>query len=58
MKGFKTIAYGLLIAGIAIFSNGEMQEYFALHIPTIGGLLGTGVIVLRALTSSAIFKGE
>jgi hypothetical protein len=58
MKGFKTFAFGALIVLISILSNAEMQTFFAEHLPKVGGLTGTAIIILRALTTSAIFKKE
>jgi len=57
MKGWRTIAYGALIAGISVLSSPEVAAFVADHLPAVGGLLGTGVIILRALTNSSIFKG-
>ena len=56
MKGFRTIAYGLLIAGLALLSNDAMVAFFAEHLPWVGGFVGTGIVALRALTNSPIFK--
>lgn len=55
-SGFKTVAFGVLIALIAIFSNPEMQAFFAANVPWIGTLVGTIVVILRAVTNSGIFK--
>lgn len=58
MKGFKTVIFGLALALIAVFSNAEMQAFIAENIPAVGGSIGTIVIILRALTTSTIFKKE
>ena len=58
MNGFKTAIYGLCIMALSIFSNQEMQAFFAEHLPWIGGVAGFIVIALRAITSSAIFAGK
>ncbi len=55
MKGFKTVAFGLLLAGISVLSNAEMQQFVAENLPALGGFVGTATVVLRALTSSSIF---
>ena len=56
MTGFKTFLYGLAIAGLALLSNEEMAAFFAKHIEWVGTLTGTGIIILRALTTNAIFN--
>ena len=56
MKGFKTVAFGVCLALISIFSNAEMQTFVAENLPAVGGITGTLVIVLRALTGSSVFK--
>lgn len=58
MKGFKTVIFGILIAAISVFSNADMQAYFAENLPAVGTMTGTIVIVLRALTTSSIFKQD
>jgi len=58
MKGFKTVAFGVLIAAISVLSNPEMQAFVADHLPEVGGMIGTAIVVLRAITTSAIFKKE
>jgi len=57
MKGWKTVAFGVLLAAISVLSNADMQAFIAAHIPAIGGVLGVLVIALRAVTSTDIFKG-
>lgn len=58
MKGFKTITFGVLLALISIFSNEEVIQFVAENFPAVGTSLGTAVIILRAVTSSAIFKKD
>ena len=58
MKGWKTIVYGILIAISSIASGADMQQFVADHLPAVGGLMGTAVIILRVLTTSAIFTKE
>ena len=55
LRGFKTVAAGVAIALTAVASNPEMQAFIAEHIPSIGGAIGTLMIVLRMHTSSTIF---
>ncbi len=57
-KGWKTVAFGVLLALISVFSSAEMQSFVAEYLPWIGGILGALVVFLRAITSSPIFKGE
>ncbi len=56
MTGWKTVAYGLLIAITAALSSAELQQLISENIPVVGGAIGTGIVILRALTSSSIFK--
>ena len=56
MTGWKTVAYGLLIALTAALSSAELQQLISENIPVVGGAIGTGIVILRALTSSSIFK--
>ena len=56
MKGYKTMLFGLLTAALAIFSNADMQLWFADNMELVGGAVGTVIIILRALTNSPMFK--
>ena len=56
IKGWKTIVYGLLIAVLSVVSSNDMQAFVGEHLPAIGGLTGTAIIILRALTDSPIFQ--
>jgi len=56
MKGFKTIGFGILLAILSIFSNPDMVAFISENIPAVGTSIGGIVIVLRAVTSSAIFN--
>jgi len=58
VKGFKTILFGVLVAAISVLSNPEMQAFVAEHLPEVGGMIGTAIVVLRAVTTSAIFKKD
>ena len=58
MKGFKTVAFGVLVALLSLLSNAtpEWQAFVAAHIPVLGSITGVLVVVLRAITDSPIFK--
>jgi len=56
MRGFKTVAFGVLLAATSILSNQEMALFISEHLPSVGGAIGTIIVVLRAITSSSIFK--
>lgn len=56
MKGWKTVTFGVLLGLIAVFSNTDMQAWISQYVPEIGGLIGTAIIILRALTTSTVFK--
>ncbi len=56
VKGFRTIAFGVLTAALAVFSSPEIQAFFAEHMELIGGGVGTIIIILRALTDSPMFR--
>lgn len=58
MKGYKTLVFGLLIAALSVLSNAEMQVFVADNLPALGSLTGTVIIILRAVTTSPIFKKE
>ena len=55
VKGFKTVVFGVLIGATAVFSNADMQAFFAEYLEWIGGMTGTAIVILRALTASPIF---
>jgi hypothetical protein len=56
MKGFKTFAFGVLIAATAVLSSPEVQAFVGEHLPEVGAAVGTAIVILRALTNSPIFK--
>lgn len=55
-KGWKTVLFGVLIAATAALSSPEMQAFISNNIPAVGTGIGTAIVVLRAITTSAIFK--
>jgi len=56
MKGFKTVAFGVVLALSSIFANEQMITFITTHLPWVGSSIGGITIVLRAITSSAIFN--
>ncbi len=58
MKGWKTVALGVLIADLSVFSSADMQAWFGANLPVVGGAVGTIIVILRALTTSPIFRKE
>ncbi len=58
LKGKKTVIFGLLTAALAIFSNADMQVFFAEHMELVGGAVGTVIVILRALTDSPMFRKD
>lgn len=57
MKGLKTILYGIAIMALSAFSDQAVADFVAEHLPWVGGGLGLGVIILRAITTSSVFAG-
>jgi len=43
---------------LSIFSNADMQAFVAQHLPLVGSAVGAIVVVLRALTTSGVFKPD
>lgn len=58
MKGWKTLAFAIIMGAIAALSDVGVQQYVAANLPWLGPMLATAVVVLRALTTSPIFKKE
>lgn len=58
MKGFKTVAFGVVLAALSILSNEEMRAFVAGYMPEIGSSIGAMIIFLRWLTTSPIFKKD
>jgi len=58
MKGWKTLAVAVLLGLITALSNPELQQYVAENLVWLGPILATVIAVLRALTTSPIFKKE
>ncbi|KKL90576.1 hypothetical protein LCGC14_1903260 [marine sediment metagenome] len=58
MKGWKTIAFGILVAVLGALSSADMQSWVLENFEWTTGGLGTIIVILRALTTSSIFKKE
>lgn len=56
MKGWKTITFSVLLALISIFSSDELRQHIGEHLEWYGPFTATAVAILRALTTSPIFK--
>lgn len=56
LKGWKTVAFGVLLALTTLFSSPEMQVFIGENIPWLGPVTATIVVVLRAVSTSAIFN--
>lgn len=56
LSGYKTVVYGIALMLISILSNPAMAEFVAEHLPWVGGSAGAIVIILRAITTSTVFK--
>ena len=56
MKGWKTIAFGILVAVLGALSSADMQTWIIENFEWASGGLGTAIIILRTLTTSPIFK--
>lgn len=58
MTGYKTVLFGVILALISIFSNADMTQFFAEHLPIVGSSVAGVVVVLRAITKTAIFQND
>ena len=58
MKGWKTVAFGVLVAALGALSDTDMQSWVLENFEWTAGGLGTIIVILRALTTSSIFKKE
>ena len=58
IKGFKTVAFGVLTAVLSLFSSPDMQAWVAEYLPFVGTALGVAVVWLRYLTNSPMFKKD
>ncbi len=57
IKGFKTFVFGAALIVLAVLGDADVQAFLADRIEWFAGLTGTLIIVLRAFTSSPMFKG-
>ena len=58
IKGYKTLAMAIILGLITALSSAEMQQYVATNLTWLGPILGTGIVMLRALTTTPIFKKD
>ena len=58
MKGWRTVLFGVLVALTSMLASPDMQAFIASHIPGLGAVVGTLIVILRALTTSTIFSGQ
>lgn len=58
MKGWKTVLLGVALLLLAAFNDPAVQEFVKMNLPECQAGLGVLVLVLRGITSSAIFKKE
>jgi hypothetical protein len=58
IKGFKTLAFAVAIGLASALSTPEVQFWVAANMTWAGPALGTAIVVLRAFTTSPIFKDE
>lgn len=59
MKGFKTFAYGFAVAVLpaAMQYIGGVDPVATFGVsPSTGAMIGAGIMALRAVTNSAVFK--
>jgi hypothetical protein len=58
MKGFKTIAFGILIAVTALLADETTKQFILENFGLTGSFVGGAVVTLRAITTSPIFKKD
>ena len=58
MKGWKTVVFGIAIGALSLLSGPDMQAFVADHLPEAGAAIGLAIVILRAVTSSPIFKKD
>jgi len=58
MKGWRTVLFGVCVALTGILASPDMQAFIAAHIPGLSAVVGTIIVILRALTTSSIFTGQ
>ncbi len=58
IKGFKTVAFGVMTAALSLLSGPEFAAWVGENLPWVGGALGAAVVWLRYLTSSPMFRRD
>lgn len=58
MKGFKTVILGVATIALAVLSDDAAKQLIMDNFAVAGSGLGLAIIVLRAVTTSPIFKKE
>lgn len=58
IKGWKTVVFALAVGLTGALSTPEVQFWIAANMVWAGPMLGTAIVVLRAFTSSPIFKAK
>lgn len=58
LKGWRTVGFAALLGVTTFLSDADLQQFVAENLPWLGSALGTLIVLLRALTSSPIFKKE
>ena len=58
LKGWKTFAFAIVVGLTSLLSEPGLQQWVAANLPWAGTGLATGIVMLRALTVSPIFKKE
>lgn len=56
LKGWKTIIYAGAVFLTGALSSADMQQFVADHLAWASGAVALGIVVLRAVTASPIFK--
>ena len=58
ITGYKTFGMAVILGLITALSSAEMQVFIAENVTWLGPVLGTVIILLRALTTTPIFKKD
>lgn len=56
LKGWKTIVYAGAVFLTGALSSPEMTAWIADNLPMASGAVALGIVILRAITTSPIFK--
>lgn len=58
MKGFKTFGFGTLLIVLGGIESSGFTDFIAQNAGAYSGLVGVAVVVLRALTTTSMFKDK